>query len=81
MNSKIIRVLLVGLILIMLFGTISASAITPYTSYTYSVNGVMQRSPHAYTPSENITSAKLLYSLSPEGGASENGLPKEAVLR
>ena len=32
----------------------------------------MQRSPHAYTPSENITSAKLLYSLSPEGGASEN---------
>ena len=55
MNSKIARVALVVLALIMLVGTVTASAITPYTTYTYSVdtsgnNRGMQRSPHAYTP-------------------------------
>ncbi len=72
MNSKITKVLLVGLVLIMLVGTISASAMTPYTTYTYSVGGVMQRSPDAYTPNKVINSNTLLDSLKPEGGANEN---------
>ncbi len=72
MNSKITRVLLVGLALIMLIGTISAGAITPYTTYTYDVNGLMQRSPDAYTPLKVIDSATLLASLQPDGGASNN---------
>lgn len=77
MNSKITRVLLVGLVLIMLVGTISASAITPYTTYTYSVdtsgrNHGMQRSPDAYTPVKVVDSTTLLDSLSLDGGASDN---------
>ncbi len=72
MKSKITKVLLVGLVLIMLVGTISASAITPYTTYTYGVDGLMMRSPDAYTPVKIIDSATLLASLEPDGGASDN---------
>ncbi len=72
MKSKITKVLLVGLVLIMLIGTISASAITPYTTYTYSVDGKMQRSPDAYTPVKVIDSNDLLDSLKADGGASSN---------
>ncbi len=72
MNSKITRILLVGLVLIMLIGTISASAITPYTTYTYSVGGVMQMSPDAYTPVKVVNSTTLSESLLPNGGASDN---------
>ncbi len=72
MNSKITKVLLIALVLIMLVGTISASAITPYTTYTYSINGEMQLSPHAYTPEKVIDSKILNDSLKSEGGASDN---------
>lgn len=72
MNSKITKILLVAIALIMLVGTISASAITPYTTYTYSINGTMQLSPHAYTPEQVIDARRLNDSLKPEGGASDN---------
>ncbi len=72
MKSKITKVLLVGLVLIMLIGTISASAITPYTTYTYNVDGKMQRSPDAYTPVKVIDSGTLTASLGNGGGASDN---------
>lgn len=72
MNSKITKALLIGLVLIMLVGTISASAITPYTTYTYSINGEMQLSPDAYTPVKVIDSKTLNASLMPDGGASDN---------
>lgn len=72
MNSKITKILLVGLVLIMLIGTISASAITPYTTYTYSIQGQMQLSPDAYTPVRVIDSRILNASLKPDGGASDN---------
>ncbi len=72
MNSKITKVLIVGLVLIMLIGTISASAITPYTTYTYSVDGKMQRSPDAYTPVKVVNGEVLLDSLKPDGKASAN---------
>ncbi len=72
MNSKITKIVLVALALIMLVGTISASAITPYTTYTYSINGDMQLSPHAYTPEKVIDARYLNDSLKPEGGASDN---------
>ncbi|MBE6692805.1 MAG: hypothetical protein E7586_05750 [Ruminococcaceae bacterium] len=72
MKSKITRVLLFVLALIMLVGTVSASAITPYTTYTYGVDGKMQRSPDAYTPVKVINSTTLLESLGPDGGASSN---------
>ncbi len=77
MKSKIARIALVVLALIMLVGTISASAITPYTTYTYSVdtsgnNHGMQRSPHAYTPLKIVDSNTLSNSLLPDGGSSDN---------
>ena len=72
MKSKITRVLLISLALIMLIGTISAGAITPYTTYTYSVEGKMQRSPDAYTPVKIVDSEILLNSLQADGGASSN---------
>ena len=72
MKSKIIRTLVIVLALVMLIGTISASAITPYTTYTYNVDGKMQRSPDAYTPVKVINSTTLLESLEPNGGASDN---------
>ncbi len=72
MNSKITKVLIVGLVLIMLVGTISASAITPYTTYTYGVDGKMQRSPDAYTPVKVVDGKDLLASLAADGGASAN---------
>ncbi len=72
MKSKITKVLLVGLALIMLIGTISVSAITPYTTYTYNVDGDMQRSPDAYTPLKVIDTEYLLKSLEIDGGASDN---------
>ena len=72
MKSKFTKVLLVGLVLIMLVGTISASAITPYTTYTYGVDQLMMRSPDAYTPVKVINTATLLASIEEDGGASEN---------
>ena len=72
MNSKITKVLLVGLVLIMLIGTISASAITPYTTYTYNYDGRMQLSPDAYTPVKVVDTETLVDSLGKDGGASEN---------
>lgn len=72
MKSKITRVLLVGIVLIMLIGTISASAITPYTTYTYDYHGLMQMSPDAYTPVKVVDTKMLTDSLSATGGASDN---------
>lgn len=72
MNSKFTKVLLVGLVLLMLIGTISASAITPYTTYTYNYDGRMQLSPNAYTPVKVIDSNTLISSLGEDGGAGNN---------
>ncbi len=72
MKSKITKVLLIGIALIMLIGTISASAITPYTTYTYDYDGKMQMSPDAYTPVKVVDTRTLVNSLSAEGGASDN---------
>lgn len=72
MNSKITKVLLVGLVLLMLIGTVSASAITPYTTYTYNYDGEMQLSPNAYTPVKVIDSNTLISSLGEDGGAGNN---------
>lgn len=76
MKSKLTKVLLVGLVLVMLIGTISASAITPYTTYTYNVDGKMQRSPDAYTPLKVVDTATLKASLELNGGASQNAKDK-----
>ena len=48
--KKIIRFLSLLGALIMLLGTVSAFALTPYTTYTYSMDGFIAYSPDAYTP-------------------------------
>ena len=80
MKSKLTKVLLIGIVLIMLIGTISASAITPYTTYTYDYDGFMQMSPDAYTPVKVIDTRTLVNSLSEEGGASDNAKLKYASI-
>ncbi len=47
--------------------TLTASAITPYTTYTYDVNGKMQISPDAYDPYTVISSESIRKSLDKEG--------------
>ena len=75
MKSKLTKVLLIGIVLIMLIGTISASAITPYTTYTYDYDGFMQMS-----PVKVIDTRTLVNSLSEEGGASDNAKLKYASI-
>ncbi len=59
MKSKLIKVLLLAICCIMVFGGIIANALIPYATYTYSVNGWRQISPDAYVPSEMITSGSI----------------------
>ncbi len=69
-KTKIIRVFLLAICLILLSGTVfSASAVVPYATYTYDVYGWMQRSPHAYVPLTIINSKTIRESY--ENGASE----------
>ena len=56
----------------MLFGVITASAVIPYSTYTYSYYGKRLPSPHAYVPLTVINSRSLSESLSEDGGASDN---------
>ncbi len=59
MGKKIIKVLLLSICLIMLFGGVMASALIPYQTYTYNVNGIQQPSPDAYVPEKIISSSTI----------------------
>lgn len=59
MKSKLTRVLLLTIVMITLLGTIVSYAVVPYTTYTYSVSGFMQMSPHAYDPLTVISSSSI----------------------
>ena len=50
MKSKFAKILVFSLILILVFGTVYASAFESYDTYTYSINGEPLKSPAAYTP-------------------------------
>ena len=50
MKNKIIKILLLALTLIMIFGTVAPVAYESYDTYTYSIDGEALPSPHAYTP-------------------------------
>lgn len=56
MKSKFVRVLLLAICCMLVFGGIIANALIPYATYTYSVNGWRQISPDAYVPDTVITS-------------------------
>ncbi len=70
MKKRLIKFISISFCFVMLLGCISASAIVPYTTYTYDVNGKMVQSPHAYVSSTLITANSVLKQF--EAGANEN---------
>ena len=56
--NKIVRILLVTLALVMALMPL-ASAIEPYTTYTYAKNGTPRHSPTVYAPVRNVDSAYM----------------------
>lgn len=72
MKKRILSALLICLALVVLLGTVTVSAIVPYTSYTYNVFGFMAQSPHAYVPLTIVDSTTISFSVTDEGDASDN---------
>ena len=56
-SSKILVAVLCLLMLLTSIPVFAASA--PYETYTYSINGEVLTSPHAYTPDSSITSYEM----------------------
>lgn len=53
------RMFLLAVCALMIFGTLPAEAIIPYSTYTYDIEGNYVESPHAYVPYEVITATSL----------------------
>ena len=70
MKKRLIQFALMSFCICLLLGTIGASAITPYTTYTYDVNGEMVESPAAYEPNKVINANTVLAGLN--SGENEN---------
>ena len=54
--KKFSKILVLALVLVMVFGTVQASAFQSYETYTYSIDGVPLKSPMAYMPEEVVDS-------------------------
>lgn len=78
MKHRTIKTLLIVAFLFVMLGSVVASAAVPYTTYSYGVNNWIKRSPAAYVPLRTIDTNSLQYSLSAEGGASDNAKIKFA---
>ncbi len=59
MKKKIVKILLLTLVLVMLFGTVYSSAFESYDTYTYSIDGEPLKSPTAYAANTTLTSADM----------------------
>ena len=59
MKSKITKFLVLSLLVVMLFGTVTASAFNSYDTYTYSIDGEPLKSPPAYNPYDEVTSTDM----------------------
>lgn len=59
--KKFIRIIAFAALLVMLFSCIPVNAITPYTTYTYSIDGYPLISPDAYVPDRIFDSKNILY--------------------
>ncbi len=57
--KNIIKFVTLVLVLVMAIGTLSVFAITPYSTYTYDIDGDMALSPDAYTPDQIIDSTSI----------------------
>ena len=56
MKSNFVKVVVLALILVTVFGAVSASAYHSYDTYTYSIDGKAMQSPTAYSASNTINS-------------------------
>ena len=59
--KKFIRIIAFAACIIMLLGALPVNAITPYSTYTYSIDGFALISPDAYVPDRIIDSSNILY--------------------
>ncbi|MGN1127770.1 MAG: hypothetical protein ACI4T6_02315, partial [Candidatus Flemingiibacterium sp.] len=57
--KRISKILALMAALILVFGSLPVGAITPYSTYTYSIDGFALMSPDAYVPDREITSAYM----------------------
>ncbi len=57
--KKLTKILALAASLLILVGSVPVSAITPYSTYTYDIDGTYMESPHAYVPSKIIDSESL----------------------
>jgi sugar lactone lactonase YvrE len=53
---KITKIFILALALVMIFGTVSAFAVAPYDTYTYSIDGLPLQSPPAYDATQVLDS-------------------------
>ena len=57
--KKFTKILVLSLVLILLFGTVSSFAYVAYDTYTYSISGKQMLSPTAYSTNTSITSTDM----------------------
>ena len=74
--KRIVKVLVLSMVLVLLFGTVTASAFSSYDTYTYSIDGEPLQSPPAYSPditldSYDINIIQEKYGSVPLAGASD----------
>ena len=72
MRNKTFRTVVVCLLLVLIVGTVVASAVVPYSTYTYGVGRKRLPSPHAYVPLTVINTSSIKASLEEDGKASDN---------
>lgn len=72
MKYKTLKTLLIVALVVLMLGTVTVGAKVPYATYSYGVSAMMNLSPAAYVPLTVIDTDTLNYSLSAEGGASDN---------
>jgi len=68
MKNRILKIFILALVAIMLFGTVTASAFESYDTFTYSIDGKPLLSPAAYTPDVSVYDSKTMGLLSDFGG-------------
>jgi len=84
MKSRITKILILSLLLIMVFGTVTTSAFNSYDTYTYSIDGEPLKSPPAYNPYDEITSnamniGKLVENVAGEKSKDSMGIVTDVV--
>ena len=68
MKNKISKIIILSLVLMLLFGTVSTFAYESYDTYTYSIDGEVLKSPTAYSANMSINSYDMKINSTELGG-------------